>query len=41
MDLCGQIEALTVELQAQFYELSKTFESAAHATGTGVKGKRD
>ena len=30
-----------MELQAQFYDLSKTFESAAHATGTGVKGKRD
>ena len=34
MDLCGQIEALTVELQAQFYDLSKTFGSAVHATGT-------
>jgi hypothetical protein len=25
----------------QFHDLSKTFESGAHATGTGVKGKRD
>ena len=41
MDLCGQIEALTVELQAQFYDLSKTFGSAVHATGTGVNGEPD
>ena len=37
----AQILENATELQAQFYDLSKTFGPVIHATGTGVKGERD
>ena len=37
----AQILENATEFQAQFYDLSKTFGPAVHATGTGVKGERD